>query len=139
MRINSINNNTINPTYKAKLDIIGDKKLLNVEQLKTLTEKAAKIGNSDEMITLGITRRPIIKPVLKFISIKKGFKRIPEQVGSFTLITGFCHTFFDVIEPPSFPNKIIEVKGHREERAQKSFDIMDKFLDNIKIGIEKIK
>ena len=138
MRIDSINNK-ITPTHKAKFEIIGDKGLLNNEQLKKLTQKASQLGNKDDLIMLGITRRPLIKPVLHFVDIKHGFKRVPEEVGSFTLLSGFYHSFFDIKEPASNANKMIEVKGHRKNRAQKSFDIMNKFLDNIKVGIENIK
>ena len=135
MRINSIGNSNHNIGYRARLDIVGDKTLLSNEQYGRLAKKALKLGNSTDLVLVGITRCANRDP---HVCIKDSlYDSNNKETGSHTLLAGVCHTFFGVDNPPSFIQKVGDIYGSRSERAQKSFDIIDRYLDNLGENLKK--
>ena len=134
MRINSINNTQRNTSFNAKLTIVGDKALFTKEQVSALTKKAEKLGNNSDMVIVGVTRCANRTPQF-YVPVEYTQKN--KELGSHTLLAGVCHTFFGINNPPSFIQKIGDIYGSRDERAQKSFDIINGYLDNIEIELGK--
>ena len=57
----------------------------------------------------------------------------------YTNISGACHTFFDIETPDSFITNLGNDFGGKKERAKKSYEIIDKYLNDIQIGLEQKK
>lgn len=135
MRINSINNTQRNTSFNAKLTIVGDKALFTKEQVSSLTKKAEKLGGKNDMVLIGVTRCANRKPT-PFIKAMD-YESSNKENGSHTLLAGVCHSFFEVNNPPSFIKNIGDVYGTKEERAKKSFDIIEGLLDNIEKELKR--
>ena len=135
MRINAINNNQIKPKFSARLSIVGDSALFTKEQVTSLTKKAEKLGDKSDMVLIGVTRCANRKP-MPFVQAMD-YESSNKENGSHTLLTGICHSFFEVKNPPPFIKSIGDIYGSRQERARKSFDIIDGFLDNIEKELVK--
>ena len=135
MQINPINNNQIKPNFKAGLKIVGDQTLFSKEQLEYLTKKTSALGNSNDMVLVGVTR--CAKRKLNEGEEVSEYDSKYENEGSHTLLGGSCHTFFNLDNPPSFEKGKTSIYGTREERANQCFNFINSFLDRIKIGLEK--
>lgn len=135
MRVNIVNKNQINTSFNAKLTIVGDKALFTKEQISSLINKAEKLGEKDDIVLVGITRCADRAPA-PYVKIREYDEKNKEK-GSHTLIAGICHSFFEVNNPPSCIKNIGDVYGSREERAKKSFDIIEGILDNIEKGLKE--
>ena len=106
MRINSINNSQ-NINSKAKLSLIAEKNLLPKNAKKQLIEKAEKIGNSGDVIHIGI---------------------INDKNYSETHIRMlYSHIKKDLLSDFKY-NIII---GSHKERQNKTFDLINDYMDRL--------
>ena len=88
------------------------------------------------MVLFGITRCASRTPNQYVVPAE--YEEVKDkEIGSHTLLAGICHTFFEINNPPAFIQKIGDIYGTKAERAQKSFDIIDGFLDNIEAELSK--
>lgn len=138
MQVNKIHNTQTNTNFKAKINIIGDSKLFSQDQLGVLTKKAESLGTDSDMIIIGLTRTAKIEPTNIYKNSEK-YKKLHIFDHPYTMISGMCHTFFDVKEPASFIERITIIPGSRSERAKRSFDIICNYLDGIKTGIAHLE
>ena len=134
MHITPINNTQSNINHKASFEIVGDRALMSSEQLNILKDKAKRLGSTSDCIMVGITRitpeRPVdVKPIVYAL------EKIKEVTDTYTKITAACHTFFDIPRPDSFIRGVANVFGSRTERANKSFEIINSYLDDINANL----
>lgn len=131
MRINRIENNT---NFNAKLNIISNSELLLKKDIATLTSKAHNLGSKKDFITVGITEVTREKKEGKIAKINRLLHR--KTIECYTNISGACHSFFDIEAPCSFMTNLGEAFGGKKERAKKSYEIINKYLDDIQFGLE---
>ena len=135
MRINTISNNQINPKFNAKLNFSGDKKLLTRKGFKQIQQKVKNFGTERDTIIVDLQEIPIIadKKYIKGIFFEKMITRT-EKVGEYTniLLAHFCPSFRDYDAPPA-----IVVGGNYKERQEKTFDIINRYIDDIKDSNKK--
>ena len=131
MRINKIENNT---SFNAKLNIISNPELLLKKDVATLTSKARKLGSGKDFIAIGITELIREKKDGKIAKLNKLLHR--KTMECYTNISGACHSFFDIETPCSFMTNLGDAFGGKKERAKKSYEIINKYLDDIQVGLE---
>ena len=110
-----------------------------VDALERFEEKYnlyKKLGGNGDLVIFGITRCASRTPNQYVVPAEYEEVKDKER-GSHTLLAGICHTFFEINNPPAFIQKIGDIYGTKAERAQKSFDIIDGFLDNIEAELSK--
>ena len=134
MRINKIENNT---SFNAKLNIISDSELLLKKDIATLTSKARNLGSKKDFITVGITEVIREKKEGKIAKLNKLLHRKTKEC--YTNVCGACHSFFDIEAPCSFMTNLGDAFGDKKERAKKSYEIINKYLDDIQMGLEHTK
>ena len=134
MRINKVESNT---SFNAKLNIISESELLLKKDIATLTSKARQLGSRKDFITVGITEVIKEKKEGKIAKINQFFHRKTKEC--YTNVCGACHSFFDIETPCSFMTNLGDAFGGKKERAKKSYAIIDKYLDDIQIGLSQKK
>ena len=134
MQINKIENNT---NFNAKLNIISDANLLLKKDVVSLTSKARKLGSNSDFIAIGINQLSREKNSGKMAIVNKFLQR--KTVEYYTNISAACHSFFDIESPSSFLVNLGDAFGGKKERAKKSYKIIDKYLDDIQIGLQHRK
>ena len=135
MQINAINNNHINPNFNAKLKFSGDKNLLPRKGFKQIQQKVKKIGTERDVIIVDLQEIPIIadRKYVKGIFSEKMITRT-EKVGEYTniLLSHICPSFRDYDAPPA-----IVVEGDYKVRQEKTFEIINRYIDDIKESNKK--
>ena len=130
MRINAINNNQINPNFNAKLNFSGDKNLLTRKGFKQIQQKVKNFGTERDTIIVDLQEIPIIadKKYIKGIFFEKMITRT-EKVGEYTniLLAHFCPSYRNCDAPPA-----IVVEGNCKVRQEKTFEIINRYIDDIK-------
>ena len=132
MRINKIENNTC---FNAKLNIISDSELLLKKDIATLTSKARKLGSGKDFIAIGITELTREKKEGKIAKLNKLLHRKTKEC--YINVCCACHSFFEIETPCSFLTNLGDAFGGKKERAKKSYEIIDRYLDDIQFGLEQ--
>ena len=134
MQINKIENNTC---FNAKLNIIADSGLLLKKDVANLTTKAQNIGSRKDFITVGIIEVTREKKEGKIAKLNNLLHRKTKEC--YTNVCGACHSFFEIETPCSFLTNLGDAFGGKKQRAKKSYEIIDKYLDDIQSGLEQRK
>lgn len=106
-------NNSPNINSKAKLSLIAEKNLLPKNAIKQLIEKAEKIGNSGDVIHIGIINDKNYSET----HIRMLYSHIKKD-----LFSDFKYNI---------------VIGSHKERQNKTFNFINDYLDNLKKEYEK--
>ena len=134
MRINKIDNNI---NFNAKLKIISGADLLAKNDIVNLTSKASKLGSNEDFILIGVVQMPKEKKENKISILNRFLNKNTKEF--YTNISGACHSFFDIEKPDSFIKNLGSAFGKKDERAKKSYEIINKYLDDIQLGLEHNK
>ena len=134
MQVNKVDNNI---NFNAKLNIIADNGLLQKKDIATLTSKARKLGTKKDFIAVGIAELTKEKSEGIVAVINKILHR--KAIEHYTNISGACHSFFDIDVPCSFITNLGNAYGGKKERAKKSYEIIDNYLNDIQLGLERKK
>ena len=133
MQISAVKNNQTNTNFKASFGVIGNKGLLSKDVLSSLSKKAESIGSSKDIITVGLAHKAEVVP---YDSMNPNFGKLT-FFHQATEITGIAHTFFNVKEPGNFIRNVAKFVGSEKERADKVFNVINKYLDELKKSVEK--
>ncbi|MBQ7127141.1 hypothetical protein IJO12_08645 [bacterium] len=128
MYISPINNNR-NINSKAQFSLISEKNLLPRGGAKQLKQKAESIGTNDDLISIAIMSKMILKD--KGCSYQIGDK----YLGGWSTKICLTHVLKGINSIKDESNIIIE--GSFRERKKKTFEYLNGYLDNLKNEYKK--
>jgi hypothetical protein len=133
MQVSTINNQT-NPNFNAQIKYFGDKRALPVKALKKLEEKAAKIGEKDDVIYFYVNRGLVVEKKLVSNFFFEFYKNNITYYYNKILTSYGLHSLKEYSEKPSFAKIFSHSKS---ECKEKSFSYLDEYLDNLKNKFQK--
>lgn len=128
MQISAINNNQINTNFEAKLEFSGGKRLLSKNNFKKIKQKISKLGTSEDTVYIDLKRCSVINNIKNSGLIHQGYSKTT-SLDEYTEVSleYFCPSLNNYGRSQ---NRI--VIGNDEERQEKTFDIINRYIDNIK-------
>jgi hypothetical protein len=130
MYISSINNRQ-NINSKAKLSLIAEKNLLPKNAIKLFKQKAEAIGTKDDLICIAI--------MPKMFLVEKGncYQIGDKYLGGWHTRICLTHVLKGINSIKDEGNIIIE--GSHKERQNKTFDVINNYMDSLKKEFEMLK
>ena len=128
MQISTINNQT-NPNFNAQIKYFGDKRTLPAKALKKLEEKAAKIGEKDDVLYFYVNRGMVVEKNLVSNLFYQFYKNNIVYYYNKILTSYGFHSQKEYSEKHSFA----KIFGHtNSECKEKTYRYLDEYLDNLK-------